>query len=136
MSDRQRLLNAVEKIGIKLCSYSYLDKWAIPCDCKYGVESDRLKGEGIYCGEQTGCPEMRDIYSLVELMTDEEYEEISKRWILRVAKQQQSALQDDGADELRAETRKEYFERRWEQAFSSLADENYEEQNALAPREG
>ena len=46
------------------------------CDCKYGANSSSI-GRGSENGN--GCPEMRCVKSILEVMTDKEFERIVKR---------------------------------------------------------
>jgi hypothetical protein len=82
---REQAIEAVKRIGVKFCVYSSGPEWAATCDCKYGVESDRSARESYYCGEQTGCPEMRSLQILLMDMTDEEYAAIKARSMERLA---------------------------------------------------
>lgn len=79
MSAREEAAACVKRVGVMLCSYSVGPEWALPCDCKYGTKSDWLASERIYCGEQTGCPELRDAYQILTAMTDEEYDAVQAR---------------------------------------------------------
>lgn len=83
LSARERMMRAVERLGIRACSYS-IDTWAVPCDCKTGIESDKSPHERYYCGEQTGCPELRTLHLLLSDMTDAEYDEIHGRNMQRL----------------------------------------------------
>ena len=77
--DRKTLLTVVDNIQAFLCSY-HLPGRAGPsgfCDCKYGAEGI-FKGPH-YGGEQTGCPEMREVAAILRHMTDSEYERIQTR---------------------------------------------------------
>ena len=83
-SDRERALRAVKVLGARACAYTVGDEWANFCDCKYGMESDRSSAERSYCGEQTGCPEMRDVANVLHEMTDEEWAANRQRTLERV----------------------------------------------------
>lgn len=61
-----------------LCSYSSPDF----CDCKYGIMNPKTYGD--YTGshfskswlhEQTGCPEMRDVLAILNMIPPEVFEE-------------------------------------------------------------
>lgn len=82
--DRQRMLDAVGSMGAMACAYFYrpFDKvenaamiagWLeTRCDCKYGYSVEREKSRG-GVGEQTGCPELRSIYAVLEKMSEAEW---------------------------------------------------------------
>jgi len=67
---KTRSLNYLESIRKnRLCSYV-----GKTCDCKYGFEKVSSKGNTFdkfrHYGEQTGCPEMRDLMSLLNEIPD------------------------------------------------------------------
>jgi hypothetical protein len=68
--DRKNLIANLEKIRIHLCCYI-----GAPCDCKYGVTHI---GDCLY--ERTGCPEVRKALQIINMLTDEEYIDIEKRY--------------------------------------------------------
>lgn len=70
--DKQELIQKVEKIREFLCNYM-----EAPCDCKYGAGSVGKP----YNGEDGGCPELYDVLTLLNMMTDEEYHNLSYRHI-------------------------------------------------------
>lgn len=74
MIDRKFVLAAVEKMGARACAYTFPGKdWSKFCDCKYGTgERDRV------VGEQTGCPELRDVRQALSRMSDEDWEKALK----------------------------------------------------------
>jgi hypothetical protein len=92
-SPRERMLESVEHLGVRACSYSVGPDWALLCDCKYGIESDVSPREPIYCGEQTGCPELRDVYSILKAMTDEEFTGLRERIAKTLAEAWQQHVQ-------------------------------------------
>lgn len=65
------LVVLVESIRRQSCCYA-----GDPCDCKYGnMEwTDRIQQ-----GEQTSCPELRELVHLLAVMTQDEYYEIMAR---------------------------------------------------------
>jgi len=58
--DRDTLLEAITRMQKKACGYN-----STPCDCKYGASG---------AGEQTGCPELRNVILLLQNMTDGQYD--------------------------------------------------------------
>ena len=71
---QENLVEAMESTRKNVCCYA-----GDPCDCKYGVET-RIALEKInYCGEKTGCPEMRQAVAMVKEMTPVEYRDILSR---------------------------------------------------------
>jgi len=83
--NRLNMLANVKRLGVRACSYSVAPHWATTCDCKYGIESDPSPNERYYCGEQTGCPELRDIHSILKAMTDDEFTTICDRMTEQMA---------------------------------------------------
>ena len=69
--DKESITKVVKIIRKELCAYM-----GDRCDCKYGYEG---KENIMYGSEQTGCPELYTVLSLLHNMTDEEYEAILKR---------------------------------------------------------
>jgi hypothetical protein len=68
--DRDETLAGLAKLGGSLCAYTWdPDTWLTTrCDCKYGGPlRDRPQGE------QTGCPELRSIYTVIAALTDEQW---------------------------------------------------------------
>lgn len=73
--DRVRMVDAVGNIGARLCQYTHYDRDDLPgsrrrwrdgrCDCKYGANG---------VGEQTGCPELRNLLAMLEQYSDEEWQ--------------------------------------------------------------
>lgn len=76
---REKMKAAVQRLGERACLYAGKPWPDRTCDCKYGVESDTVATERVYAGEQSGCPELRDVFSLLKAMTDEEYDAIQER---------------------------------------------------------
>lgn len=77
--DRQQALDALKIIGRLRCAYA--GDWPDNiCDCKYGgpvlmphpVYGANLPHEVL--GEQTGCPELRTLYRVIEKLTDGQWE--------------------------------------------------------------
>ncbi len=65
MGSRSQVRIAVYAMGAAACAYSQDGEWAYRCDCKFGA--DRRSSE------QTGCPELRTFYGVIEVLTDEEW---------------------------------------------------------------
>jgi hypothetical protein len=64
MANRQEVLEFLYERGREACCYS-VDNWSPFCDCKYGgPRKDKPMSE------QTGCPELRTIYSIINAMSD------------------------------------------------------------------
>jgi len=83
-TDRKVLIDVVNKLQRYFCRYDVyhgmkdtIDTIDPPpfCDCKYGVDNPLSKSIN-YHGEQTGCPEMRNLLLLLSNISDEEYEGI------------------------------------------------------------
>lgn len=74
--DKNELLENIIKMQRTKCSYDmfgfFRDDTPPPdvCDCKYGASGQ---------GEQTGCPELRCVTALLNLMTEKEYLNIMHR---------------------------------------------------------
>lgn len=68
-TNKTNLIESLKKMNARCCVYSIHDKLAELCDCKYGASNFMLNN----CGEKTGCPELRSITKIFEVMTDEEY---------------------------------------------------------------
>ena len=103
METRQAVVDFVKRCQRKLCSYDIfgidientglkdlttqeeLDKRKPPCmcDCKYGATNIGNAGEA-----GNGCPEMRCVVSIIDNMTDKEFERIRKRIYKRAVKHQ------------------------------------------------
>lgn len=76
MKRREVLLSALEEVQVRVCAYGSKER----CDCKYGIKNEGdLAKNHFYSGEQTGCPEVREIIAVLKEMTDIEYEKIAKR---------------------------------------------------------
>lgn len=78
--ERETTAKTLEELRFDLCCYMSRHF----CDCKYGYKGQPDKMTPIhpmydYHGEQTGCPELRSVISLLNFMTDEEFDEIMKR---------------------------------------------------------
>lgn len=77
------MLDAIGVMGSNRCAYNWgerdADDWAhkLRCDCKYGGETFRRGA--LAGGEQTGCPELRLVYLILEALTDEEWETLGER---------------------------------------------------------
>lgn len=65
--NRERLIDGLEKLRQSLCPYRAPGH---TCDCKYGAS---LRGE------QTGCPELREVALLLAAMSDGEFAIFVKR---------------------------------------------------------
>lgn len=78
VSNRQDTLAAIEKMGAAVCTYTMGDaKWTeTRCDCKYGISDKWPWGYG---AEQTGCPTLRAVHSLLSAISDQEWDELIRR---------------------------------------------------------
>jgi hypothetical protein len=74
--NRKEAIAAMEALQMLSCEY-------LPggvCDCKYGLKPEMLKSESYGkvftrpMSEMTGCPELRDMISILEVMSDEDFE--------------------------------------------------------------
>lgn len=74
--NKEKLVEAVNTIQRISCVYDGLFHQTAPdfCDCKYGVSVETKP-----YSENTGCPELRDVKALFEVMTDKEYERLVSR---------------------------------------------------------
>jgi hypothetical protein len=63
--NRKALVVALERVRKAVCQYS-----GSKCDCKYGASIS---------GEETGCPELRDVIDFLNTMTETEYKKVWKR---------------------------------------------------------
>jgi len=80
--NRDELIKVVADVQGHLCSYHMPGKPEPSgfCDCKYGAKGlVHSPDRGPHGGEQTGCPEMREVLAILEAMTDKEFERIQKR---------------------------------------------------------
>ena len=68
--ERERLLKEITVMQRSRCGYDMLIFPEPPsfCDCKYGYDPKNKYGE------QTGCPELRLVCSILSVMTNDEYE--------------------------------------------------------------
>jgi hypothetical protein len=67
---RENVLAALYGLGVLACGYSWGDTWVDRCDCKYGRFDAEKQRPG---SEQTGCPELRSLYGVIEAMDDDEW---------------------------------------------------------------
>lgn len=65
--DKARLLESLLTIRDSRCGYT-----RAPCDCKFGIHPESR-------GEQTGCPELAAMASLLVRLSEDEYKAIMKR---------------------------------------------------------
>jgi hypothetical protein len=77
MRTRKEMLDMVRTLQRKSCSYDIFPLADRPaphmCDCKYGFDGNTIHGES------TGCPEFRDIYHLLRVLSDDEFKELMMR---------------------------------------------------------
>lgn len=86
LGSREESLRVLALAGRERCVYS--GNWSDNrCDCKYGGPNEDFRWRG---GEQSGCPELRSLYRIVEMMTDDEWQEFGLRG--------QNVLGDEGAE--------------------------------------
>lgn len=71
--NREDIRQSIAKLGDQRCCYSGGAWIKRRCDCKYGGPNSSVGSE------QTGCPELRDVYLLLANLSDEEYDAIMKR---------------------------------------------------------
>lgn len=96
--DRLTILDAIKAARRRACCYM-----GDTCDCKYGaVEKDHMSPFQ-YPGEQTGCPELRDVIWILECMNDEQYADLYKqahdRMIERAREFSNESLTDGSSDD-------------------------------------
>lgn len=72
IATRQEVLKTVVKLGEKACEYGGTS-WPRFCDCKYGGPVEQQGSE------QSGCPELCCVHTVLSKMTDEEYMKICCR---------------------------------------------------------
>ena len=83
-AEREELIETLTALQRASCDYdSKQDDPPGICDCKYGYE---LKPYGSYHGEKNGCPELRSVVALLNVMTDKEYEKLGKRLLAQAKK--------------------------------------------------
>ena len=90
--DQEECLRVLKLVGRESCQYG--GPWPDNiCDCKYGVKGkpmfeipgvperpeEQVRDLNHVTSEQTGCPELRTIYRLIEKLTPEEYRELVQR---------------------------------------------------------
>lgn len=75
---RKELIEALERVRKAVCQYS-----GSRCDCKYGASIR---------GEETGCPELRDVIDFFSNMTEVEYKKVCKRTEKRRMKKQAAVI--------------------------------------------
>lgn len=68
IENKEIYISTLKKIREKICGYV-----GTTCDCKFGFAS---KGTD---SEKTGCPEIRCLIHLLEVMTEKEFQTILKR---------------------------------------------------------
>jgi hypothetical protein len=75
--NRKELINNLEIIRKHLCSYS-----TNICDCKYGPNL-KPKADLILSSfentESTGCPEIRQVISILSVLTDREFNKLVRK---------------------------------------------------------
>lgn len=80
---RKECLELLRLVGATQCCYA--GPWPDNlCDCKYGVEGVEGLGRKVMpqhsiLTEHTGCPELRSIYRVIESMSNEEWEDLTRR---------------------------------------------------------
>lgn len=81
-TSRANLLKTVTSLRRALCQYDALMHKKAPsfCDCKYGrvfVKGDTPGSFAMH--EMTGCPELRCVEYLLQVLTDDEYKSLTER---------------------------------------------------------
>ena len=66
-TSKEKLIKSLNDMRNDVCAYGSNTKF---CDCKYGYAP---RSSTKFGGENTGCPELRMIISLLEAMTEEEF---------------------------------------------------------------
>lgn len=69
--EKNKLTKAVDIMQKALCQYR-----SDCCDCKYGANNFET---GRHSGEECGCPELRLLVKILDIMTDEEYYDLLAR---------------------------------------------------------
>jgi hypothetical protein len=89
-TDIETLRKYIHLLRRTKCSYDGMmfEKEPSTCDCKYGID---LSPEGAeqrrFGGEQTGCPELRNIEINLNNITQDEFNEIANRPLKRYAEE-------------------------------------------------
>jgi hypothetical protein len=65
------------------------------CDCKYGANN---LAKGTESGN--GCPEMRNVLALINIMTDKEFERLCKRLAKTMKRNAKKAMKDPKVQEM------------------------------------
>lgn len=78
VADRDDALAFLASAGIAACGYTRPDatpeQWMTThCDCKYGLRGTQKR----MGSEQTGCPELRSLYLVVQNMTSQQWEAVA-----------------------------------------------------------
>ncbi len=71
--EKDNLLAAIKVARKRACCYM-----GDTCDCKYGASDPDNYDPLTYSGEQTGCPELREVIWLLHCMTEDQYADIVK----------------------------------------------------------
>lgn len=75
LADRQQMLEFINALGSTRCMYG---TWPDgPCDCKFGWRPGGSRP--ITQGEQTGCPELRTLRTILTALTDDEWATVVAR---------------------------------------------------------
>jgi hypothetical protein len=80
---KEELLQGMENLRKRICHYD-----GPTCDCKYGHQwpedtleqlRQRLNISTDSDSEQTGCPELRQAYALLNALTEEEFDNLCRK---------------------------------------------------------
>ena len=81
--DRETTMRGIAELGSMACTYAPgalgAEEWVKPtarCDCKYGIDRSNRRFAG---GEQTGCPELKSVWAVLDAMSDEEWDLMVRR---------------------------------------------------------
>lgn len=68
---RETMLESLRRMGSACCGYDIDGSWPKNrCDCKFGAGAFKKNGGG----EQTGCPELRSVYEVIEAMGEADWD--------------------------------------------------------------
>ncbi len=87
LGSRNETLRVLRLMGERLCVYTGGD-WPHFCDCKCGGPDDQPGSE------QSGCPELASLYTVVSTMTDKEWRAIGMRQGSVLVGEFQAALEE------------------------------------------
>ena len=86
LGTRQESLRVLQLVGESVCVYAGGD-WPHFCDCKYGGPDDSPGSE------QSGCPELVSLHTIISIMTDKEWRNIGLKQGSLLVSEVQDALE-------------------------------------------